>query len=326
MLSSSSTIRTGQYAETIHGVGLVGSDLQSLRDQRSNAAALGQAIREALQRARDQGLGAFAPDSGTLQVPSVPLDDLRALFSTVLRTPYCEADEAPGLPDYGPLSLGQWSEAEATLAVQVARDDSMLSPGQGGGPHYARGRWYINGEPYTTAEVFFTVRMGNLGGLDQELASNLDVLVANTQLARDLLSVLADMARRDDLRQAQAEAAGHGATGPVFQGHDDFTVFVEAAGRTVPEVMDLGRRFKGDDSALFKVGALALVNANVLRTDYRDAMTELQALFDSINTENDVKKLRVDSLHNTRMNLLEGLSSYLDNAQQQGKTVGHNLR
>lgn len=333
MLSATSTVRTGQYAEAIAGVGLQGPDVQALRTDRDNAAALGQAIREALQRARLEGLSAFAPDTGTLQVdPSLmSLATLRDIFSTVLGVPYAQADEAPGLPPYGPLSLPQWSQAEATLATQVARDASMLPAEQGGGAQYARGRWYVNGEPYTTAELFYTVRIGNLGNLDQELATNLNTLSANTRLARQVMALLAEMKPREDLRRAEAEAAHQTDIGPVFDGHDDFTVLVEDAGLTVPEVMDIGRRFKGPDSYLVKVGGLALQDTpthdtNIAGVDYAGSITELQAIFDSINSENDVKKLRVDSLQNSRTSMLEGLSGYLAGARTQALTVERNLR
>lgn len=326
MLSSISTTRTGQYAETIDGLGAGGqSGLPALRDERANAAALGQAIRDALQSARDQGLGAFAPDTGTLQVPTVPLAELRDLFTSVLRVPYCSADQTPDLPDYGALSLEQWSQAEATLAIRVARDDSMLPPANGGGPQYARGFWYVNGEPYTTAELFLTLRMGTLGNLDRQLADNLNILSANTELARELMAVLAEMKRRTQMRTADALAAGT-SDNITFIPNDDFAAFVEAAGLTVARIGELAAQLPGGRTNLTTLSQLAEKNAATAEAgDYIGAMGELQSMFDGINSDNDIVKLRVDSLHNARLNMLVGVSDYLSSARAQSRTVGRNL-
>lgn len=491
MNSPAVTLRTGLYAEAITGLGLSATQTQALRDRRDDAATLAQAIRDALESARAQGLSTFAPDSGTLQVPSaVSLSELRDLFGQVIGRPYQAGDETrySGLPDYGPLSLSQWSQAEEALALYVAREDSKLTPGAGGGPQYARGRWFVNGEPYSTAEVFLTVRMGSLGSLDGELAKDLNTLLVNTNLARDLMEVLADMKRRSVFREAQlnepepgpaydpnahyiigdrvndggktysAISTNKGGTyaadawyslgdvvyyqgrvyqltqgtypadfptstkgkdptdanywtpvtqysdstkydkgdavlfkdryyklikydktpflgdhftqgieptnttfwsapfnvdignsflsgvaptdtqywaqlearpnaNPVYRSEEDFTRFVEAAGLTVPELMELGTRFKGANSYLNAAGVQALLTppGDISSSLYNDAMTELQALFDSINAQNDVKKLRVDSLHNARTSVLEGMSALLGSNVQQQQMVGRNL-
>ena len=172
MLSSISTTRTGQYAETIDGLGAGGqSGLPALRDERANAAALGQAIRDALQSARDQGLGAFAPDTGTLQVPTVPLAELRDLFTSVLRVPYCSADQTPDLPDYGALSLEQWSQAEATLAIRVFVSDSAVQVPVGALDRGGHG-WQV----FVVAEGRARLRAVNVGhrnGREAEILSGL---------------------------------------------------------------------------------------------------------------------------------------------------------
>lgn len=328
MTSTAVTMRSDLYAEAITGIGLDAAQTQTLRNGRDDAATLGQAIRDALERARVQGLSEFAPDSPTLQVPgSVTLTERRDLFGQVIGQPYQAGDEQvyPGLPAYGPLNLAQWSQAEEALALHVAREDSKLTPGAGGGPQYARGRWFVNGEPYSTAELFVTVRMGNLGALDGELAKDLNTLNVNTQLARDLLEVLADMKRRAHLRELQAASSGQASA--EFPAGTDFKDFVESAGLTVPQVMDLGIRFKGPGSALQAAGAQALLTppGKISNSLYGDAMTELQALFDSINSQNDVKKLRVDTLHNARSSVLDGMSAFLGSHVQQLKTVGRNL-
>lgn len=322
MLSPASTIRSGLFAQAVDGLGLSATQLQALSIERDNAATLAQAIREAVQRARTQGLDAFAPDSTTLQT-AVSTSALRELFATVIGAPYSQADEASNLPDYGPLNLAQWSKAEEALAAQVARQDSMRPPGEGGGPQYARGHWYINGEAYTTEEALLTVRMGKLGNLDELLATHLNGLAVNTELARKLMRVMDDMKRRQDLREAQA--AANGSAPATFPASTDFGTFVTAAGLTVQELMDLGLRFKGEASALRSLGANALAGTSATAGEYDEAITELQSIFDSLNTENDVKRLRVDSLHNERMSTLVGMSSLLEGTLTQARTVGRNL-
>ena len=491
MATPAVTLRTALVSEAITGLGLDAAQTLTLREARDDAATLARAIREALERAREQGLSAFAPDSATLQVPgSVTSQERRDLFGKVIGQPFQAGDESvyPGLPGYGVLSLAQWSAAEDALALYMAREDSKLTPGAGGGPQYARGRWFVNGEPYTMAELFLTVRMGNLGALDGELAKDLNTLSTNTNLARDLMEVLADMKRRRVYREAELQdpapspaynaasqyivedrvsyngktyrATGVNSSGtysatalysvgdhvyyqgkyyemisakqsdqygqwtvgespsnasywkpvaaysdttkydkgdyvlyngqyyemtkyyhkpffgdnytqgieptnreywsaplmpdqgnsflsgvaptdtqywalveaqpnpsPSYQSSTDFAAFIVAAGRTVSEVMDLGTRFKGANSALNRLGAAASSTppAQVSSRDYADAMTELQALFDSINAQNDVKKLRVDALHNARTSVLEGMSALLSSDVQQAKNVGRNL-
>jgi hypothetical protein len=325
MLSSTSAVRFGLYAQSVDGLGLDGVSLQALRDHRANVAALGQGIREALERARNQGLSAFAPDTGTLQVLSVSSSALRDLFTSVLEAPYSKADEAPDVPDYGAWTLAEWSEAEETLAIEQARLDSMLPPGLGGGPQHARGRWYVNGEPFTMAELFLTVRLGNVGNIDQALASDLNTLIANTELARSVMAVMSDMMRRRDKREA--EAADAGASNPHYIAILDFTPFVESAGLTLDYLQRLALQFKGASSVLAAVCAEVQQNsgATIVSSNYDDALTELQSMFDSINSQNDIKKLRVDSLHNNRMNMLQGLSEYLSGVQQQAQIAERNL-
>jgi cellobiose phosphorylase len=168
-----------------------------------------------------------------------------------------------------------------------------------------------------------TVRMGKLGNLDELLATHLNGLAVNTELARKLMRVMDDMKRRQDLREA--EAAANGSATATFPASTDFGTFVTAAGLTVQELMDLALRFKGEASALRSLGANALAGTSATAGEYDEAITELQSIFDSLNTENDIKKLRVDSLHNDRMSTLVGMSSLLEGALTQARTVGRNL-
>lgn len=328
MLSPTSTVRADLYSQEISGIGLMAAEAEALNGWRDAASVLAQAIRDALNRARTEGLGAFEPNSATLSVPaSVSLTALRSLFAVVLRQPYLPADAAidPVLPEHGPLSLEQWSHAEEALTLYAAKEASKLSPGAGGGPQYARGRWFVNGEPYSVAELLLTVRMNGVTALDGELANDLNALATNTELARHLMSVLGDMKRRSHFREA--EAARQGWADAVFLPSLDYTPFVQGTALTVAALSDLGVRLKGAGSDLKRLGdAASSTSAGVIsRSDYTNAMLELQSLFDSINAQNDVKKLRVDTLHNARTAMLEGMSAFVSSDLLQKKWVEQNL-
>lgn len=330
MQASTSTLRAGLYAQQIIGIGLNSDDRQTLRDWQDRTRALAQAVREAMARARGAGLDAFAPDSSTLQTTGLSSGQLRKLFAEVVGHPYSAADAAadqalyPGLTDHGVLTLAQWSQAVLALESEAARQSSMLPPGEGGGLSHAQGQWFVNGEPFTLAELFLTVRMGALTETDKALETDLNTMLANTNLARDLLAVLADMKRRRNLMVA---ALVPPATEPVFNAATDFKAYVEAAGLDLSALMGYGTRFKGASSYLKASGEAALVSssATISSADYGYTMDELQALFDSVNAENQVKRLQVQSVQNARMAVLEGMSSFMAGQTLTNRTVGRNL-
>jgi len=334
MQAATSTMRAGLYAQQITGIGLNATDRQTLRDWQDRTEALAQAIGESISGARLGGLDAFAPDSATLsaslQATGLTSAELRKLFAEIVGHPYSAADAAadqslyPGLPDHGALTLAQWSQAVQALQVEVARQGSMLPPGEGGGLRHALGQWYVNGERYTLAELFLTVRMGNLTETDKALETDLNTMLANTNLARELLVVLAEMKR---LRGQREAAVVPPATEPVFNARTDFQAAVEATKVTLSELMDYGSRFKGDSSYLQSSGASALASATstITSADYGYTMDELQALFDSVNAENQVKRLQVQSVQNARMAVLEGMSNFMSGQLLTNQTVGRNL-
>jgi hypothetical protein len=334
MPAITSTMRSGLYAQQIAGIGLSSADRQTLRDWQGRAEALAQAISEAITTARRTGLEAFAPDSATLsaslQATGLSATELRELFAATIGQPYSAADAAadqalyPGLPDHGALTLAQWSQAVQALQVEVARQGSMLPPGEGGGLSHALGQWYVNGERYTLAELLLTVRMGTLTETDRALETDLNTMLANTNLARELLGVLAEMKRIRSLKEA---AVLPPATEPVFNARTDFQAAVEGTQVTLSELMDYGIRFKGDSSYLQASGAAALASATstITSADFGYTMDELQALFDSVNAENQVKRLQVQSVQNARMAVLEGMSSVMAGQLLTNQFVGRNL-
>lgn len=334
MQATTSTMRTGLYAQQVMGIGLNATDRQTLRGWQDRTEALAQAIGEAISGARLSGLDAFAPDSATLsaslQATGLTSAELRKLFAEVVGHPYSAAHEAadqalyPGLPDHGALTLAQWSQAVQALQVEVARLGSMLPPGEGGGLSHALGQWYVNGERYTLAELFLTVRMGTLTQTDMALETDLNTMLANTNLARELLAVLAEMKR---IRVQKEAALLPPATEPVFNAVTDFKAAVDATTVTLSELMDYGSRFKGDSSYLQASGAAALASsANTISSDdYGYTMDELQALFDSVNAENQVKRLQVQAVQNARMAVLEGMSNFMSGQLLTNQTVERNL-
>ena len=117
------------------------------------------------------------------------------------------------------------------------------------------------------------------------------------------------------------------ATEPVFNARTDFQAAVEATKVTLSELMDYGTRFKGASSYLQASGAAALASATstITSADYGYTMDELQALFDSVNAENQVKRLQVQSVQNARMAVLEGMSNFMSGQLLTNQTVERNL-
>jgi len=325
MSSAAITLRSGLYAETLAGLPRSGAELGTLLDERSLADSLGSAILGAIAQARASGLDAFTPDDALLSLPSsVPEAAVRNLFASVLGWPFNQSDELlnPELPAYGARTLAQWSGAADALAEHSARLGSMLAPGEGGGAHHARGQWFVNGQAYTLAELVMTIRMGNLNGLDKVLEADLNTMLANTTLARQLMSIQGEMKWRRG--QAELEAAPSTLL-PDLDAAADYQVYVEAAGLNTRELGELGTRFRGADSYLARSSNAALAGLGISGADYDDTINELQSLFDSINTENDVKRLQIQNRQNERTNMLEGMSTYYSGVSAVNQLLGQNI-
>jgi len=349
--ATTSTMRAGLYAQEIVGIGLNSTERQTVRVLQASAEALAQAIREAMARARSTGLDAFAPDgatlSATLSATGLSSAQLRTLFAGVIGHPYSAAYKSadqllyPGLPDHGALTLAQWSQAVQALEVEVARQSSALPPSEGGGIRHALGQWYVNGERYTLAELFLTVRMGNVTATDKALETDLNTMLNNTNLARELLAVLADMKRQRDLL-----VASKAPDDPEFLAKAHFADFVKKTGLTVDKINEYGSKFKGATSSYlnrfeFTAGTGSTPDlclyvpdpkkapttkvTTVTLADYGYTMDELQALFDSVNAENQVKRLQVQSVQNARTALLEGMSSFMAGQTDTNQKLGRNL-
>lgn len=323
-----STYHPGLTAVAVTGIGLSPTASQSLLETIEHAQALAQAIAQAVEAARQAGQGAFAPDDpqGFLSLPAglqaaypVAAADGAAyalrlkLFEQVIGRPFSAQDardEQPaGLPQAQALTLPQWSDAVSALNHFAARSRSKLSPGEGGGPQTVEGVWYLQGERFTLGEVFLAVRMGNLLNLDRQLATGLNAVNTNTVFARDVLSALADMLR---IRGDKARTGGD----PKLVTYDpdtDFKDVIEQARdgrtRTMAEYETLAGKLNRAVSYIQEAADAQRAGTTIPAVDYASLINEMRTLFDTLNADNQVQQLRVESLHNARNNVLETLSS-----------------
>jgi hypothetical protein len=255
------------------------------------------------------------------------------------------------LPEPGPLSLDDWSRAVEALALRVARDASLLPPGAGGGARQAYGAWFVNGERYTLAELFIAVRLGNVAMTETYLAGELDTLALNGRLARELLDLLSQMKRyRAATPAIRSESTGvidpndkdkyllkdllfdtkagyteiliavAGASGPAAR--DAALPIAQRQQKWLDEFSDYGEKLKGVGKSLMEKAA----GRGTLPSDeYAELMTEIQAVFDSVNADNQVKQIRVQTIENTRLNQLLGVSNFLNGIEAQGKSIVRGL-
>lgn len=324
------TLRNGFYAEQVSGIGLSDVQLGSALDQRALSQDLERTIRDAMATARQQGMAAFEPDSALMALPTDDAsyrDRVRALFAQVLNTPFSPEDEQlyPDLPPYGALSLAQWSSAEQQLAQYAARLTSSLSPGDGGGVQHARGQWFVNGQVFSLAEMVMTIRLGNLNGLDSVLEADLNAMVANTELAKQLMAIVNDMKLRraqEELEVADAITSADDANAPViFDAETEYQAYVNAVGLTTEALAELGVRFKGEASALANAELRVIQDGSLTEAEYEDAIKELQSIFDSINSQNDVKRVMIENRQNERSNLLLSMSDFYKGANAVAQDV-----
>ena len=326
MSSPSATMRSGLYAEQVLGVRLSTEESEQLRGNRLLAETAAQAIRDALGMARSSGRESFEPDSALLGLASASPsanNELAAIFAQVLGVPFRAEDELSyvDMPAYGALTLGQWSNAEEALMKHVARLNSMLAPGEGGGVQHARGHWFVNGQDFTLAEMVMAIRMGNLNGLDKALETDLNTMLANTSLARQLLSILSNM----KWQRGQSDTDATFESDPIFDSITQFKDFADEAGLSLQRLRELGLQFRGSNSQLLAAGTAAEIAEALSETDYAETMLEIQSLFDSVNTENDVKRLRVQARQNERMNMLEGMSNFYSGVSAVNQIAARNL-
>jgi hypothetical protein len=325
-----STYHPGLTAVAVTGIGLTGQATSTLRNEIEQARSLAQAIEAAIASARQAVRNHFAPDGaeGFLQLPDgldvaypVASADASAyglrvkLFEQVIGRPFSTQDsrvgQPSGLPEAGELSLSEWSDAVSALNRFAAQAQSRLSPAEGGGPQTAEGFWFLNGEPYTLSEVFTAVRMGNLLNLERQIATGLDTINTNSLYARDVLSALGDMLR---IRGNKARQAGNANTA-TYSATTDFKDVIEKARdgrqRTMAEYEDLARKLNRPVSYIQEAIDAYNAGTSIIAVDYASLINEMRTLFDTLNADNQVQQVRVESIQNARNNVLESLSAAL---------------
>lgn len=302
-----STYRPGLVAVPVTGIGLTASAAADLQTELALAQSLRDSIVEAIRRARAAAVNAFTPDSDLLQMPDglastqrshngVSMSTLDFLFAKVVGCRY-EASPTPasraalykGLPEYGVLDLGQWSQAAEALDLFTAQARSRLSPGQGGGMTYEQGAWYVNGERFSMAELFVAVRMANFAASEQQLLNTVNILNVNSEFARDTLNSLSEMLV---IRSNRATASTNGTA--TYDPTKDFKDVIEKArdGRThtMAEYEALGKKFP--NSAIKLAADSQRAGMTMTSTDYASLLSEMKSLFDTLNADNQVQQVQ----------------------------------
>jgi hypothetical protein len=314
-MNVASTYRPGLYAMDGVGLGLNAADVAQVASELDLVRGLQQAIGQAIRNARARGLGSFAPDEGILRLPPGMGSTLRdQLFQEVMGTTYTSLTL-----EAGQRSLEFWSQASDALAQYSAKKASTLPPAQGGGPQYANGHWYVNGEPYTLAELFLAVRMGSFQQMDNYVSQEVGTQSANAAMARKILSLLGAM--------KSAFSLGNTTNG-TYSLDTQYKSLLDQAGLTLDEMSLLGQKTTLSTSQCASAAAsyTASHSATMTGTDYGALVDEVRAVFDASNSSNQVQQLRVESAMNSRTNILEGMTAFLRGQVSEAKALARGLR
>jgi hypothetical protein len=314
-LSASSTFRPGLYALDGTGLGYQASEVAQVSTDVDTIRDLRNAIAQAMATARARGLSTFAPDDGILRLPSGISSALRdRLFEDVIGTSFTSANALASQR-----SLEFWSYASESLAEYAAKKASTLPPGEGGGPQYASGHWYVNGEPFTLSELFLAVRMGSFQQLENYVSQEIGTQSANANLARKVLTLLGAMKK--------AFSQGNTTNGTYNLG-TQYKSLLDQAGITLDEMSLLGQKTTSSASQCASAAATytANNNATMTGTDYGALVDEVRAVFDASNSNSQVQQLRVESAMNSRTNHLEGMTAFLKGQVAESKALAQNLR
>jgi len=314
-VSIASTFRPGLYALDGTGLGYQASDVAQVSTELDTVRDLQTAIAQAIATARARGLSTFAPDDGILRLPSGMSSALRdQLFEEVIGTPFTSVNAA-----VGQRSLDFWSDASEGLAEYAAKKASTLPSGEGGGPQYASGHWYVNGEPYTLSELFLAMRMGSFQLLENYVSQEVGTQSANAALARKVLTLLGAMKK--------AFSQGNTSNG-TYNLDTQYKSLLDQAGITLDEMSLLGQKTTSSTSQCATAAATytANHNATMAGTDYGALVDEVRAVFDASNSNNQVQQLRVESAMNSRTNMLEGMTAFLKGQVAESKALARNLQ
>jgi hypothetical protein len=339
-----STYRSGLLATEVTGIGLSGTAVDQLQRELEQTQTLLDAITLAVDRARAAAVNGFNPDSAFLDIPAelstttrshngLSMSTLDFLFSRVIQRPFEELQQLPpsspritlyaGLPDYGALSLHEWSDAAQKLEQYLAQARSRLPTGLGGGITMDQGVWYVNGERFNMAELFVAVRMGNFVNTEAQMSRSIEQVNTNNRFARDVLAMIVDMTRF----RAQRARDVPDKNIRTFDAGTGFQEVVETTrdGRTY-EMSDLEKLAARFPNSSIKLAAEAARSETTLTlVEYVGTIDEMQKLFDTLNAENQVAQLKTESIQSVRSNLLESIANMLKSFRAEVSAVRRHL-
>jgi hypothetical protein len=322
----------------LNGVGFSTAEADTKRSDVDQALALADALRAAMQAAREAGLQAFAPAqavaAGVLTLPaSLSTANREDFFANIMGRAYAG----------GPVSLDQWSQAVEELEHWAGATASMLPPGAGGGTRNVRGTWYVNGEPWSLSELFTVNRVNTLSEIDRMVAESLNVIAANNDAAKALTVLMQKLFKKYNENKWEIEthkkvnsgwvewAAKYelneqgytlgnlgGNSSPYITGNSEY-------GYTFARLLAQADKHIGPDSLIRKLDGLGTgVTAGLQKEDFRAMIDEVEQILGAFSADNQVAQLRNETLFNSRSNLLEGLGTFLKGQQTTRSTVARN--
>lgn len=293
------------YPNPATGTDLTVSQVAAVQVKVKGASDLAKAIRDAMAEAHANYEIDMRASSAYLTLPSGMSQATRdVLFNDVLGRGYFSA----------PMSLDQWSHAVDRLEAYAAQQGSSLPPGEGGGAKYYGGVWYLNGEAISLAMLFVATRVNTYDALDNLLVGSLNTIAANS----NAIHVAPEL-----LKKMCAFLASNSWTGTnQFPGDTSFnTAWGEYGGLKLTG-------FVAWEKANFS-DRLANIDDNTDgkwdKNEYINLIDRVQSYFDSKTADNQIAQLRMESVMNSRANLLEGLSSFMKGQQNVGSSVSRNI-
>jgi len=297
------------YANPATGTDLPANQVVDVKAKVTAASNLAQALRNAMASAQSSHSTSFQPNSAFLTLPVGLSSQTRdELFNDVLEHAYAGSA----------LTLQRWSQAVDKLEAYAARQASSLPPGQGGGAKYYGGVWYLNGEPISFAMLFVASRVNTYDALDNLMSSSLNTISANNRLVHRLGEMLkAGRALAGDSVYNFAAREGYYQAGHTW---DDAYPRPDALHWS--GLQSLASSIIGPTSKL----ALGIQNGlSLFGEDWKTAMDELSTIMDSKTADNQIAQLRMESVMNSRANLLDGMSSFMKGQQNAGSSVSRNI-
>ena len=293
------------YANPATGTDLPANQVVDVKVKVQAASKLAQAIRSAMASAQLSRSTAFQPNSAFLTLPADLSSQTRGtLFNDVLEHAYAGSA----------LTLQQWSQAVDKLEAYAARQASSLPPSEGGGAKYYGGVWYLNGEAISFAMLFVASRVNAYDALDTLLSGSLNTIAANSNAIH---------AAPDLLKKMRSFLESNSWTGTdQFPGDVNLNkAWGEYGGLKLTG-------FAAWEKANYSNGLVSLsdnYDGKFSKDEYTTLIERVQTYFDSKTADNQIAQLRMESVMNSRANLLDGMSSFMKGQQNAGSSVSHNI-